>query len=100
MPFYEFRCTKCDAREETFLKRIPDIIEVPNCPKAGNEVGHEMVQMMSLFQRHLTSQDKIEEAEAKWGKEVDAAMGPEPDVGKYARRYAELAENLPPPDKI
>ena len=100
MPFYEFRCTKCDARTETFVKRIPDVIELPNCTEAKGKSGHQMVQMMSLFQRHLTHRDQIEEAEAKYGKEVDAAMGPEPDVGKYARRYAERAANLPPPDSV
>ena len=100
MPFYEFRCTKCDARTETFLKRIPKAVEIPDCPAADGEAGHQMVQMMSLFQRHLSSKDKIAEAEAKYGAEVDAAMGPEPDVDKYARRYSELAKDLPPPDHV
>ena len=100
MPFYEFRCTKCDARTETFVRQIPDSVDLPECPDAKGEPGHQMAQMMSLFQRHLTNADKIEEAEAKYGKEVDAAMGPEPDVGHYARRYAELAKDLPPPDVL
>ncbi len=100
MPFYEFRCNKCDARQETFLRRIPDVVELPDCPAADGERGHEMVQMMSLFQRHLSSSTKIEEAEAKYGAEVDAAMGSEPDIDKYARRYSELAKDLPPPDRV
>lgn len=55
-----------------------------------------MVRIVSGFARHLTLKDKIAEAEAKWGKEVDAAMGPPPDVGKYARRYEQLSKGLPP----
>lgn len=55
-----------------------------------------MERVVSPFARHLTLKDKIAEAEAKWGKEVDAAMGPPPDVGKYARRYEQLAKGLPP----
>jgi hypothetical protein len=39
--------------------------------------------------------DQLVEAEAKFGKEVDAAMGVEPDVGRYAERYERLAKNLP-----
>lgn len=54
-----------------------------------------MARIVSGFSRHLTLKDKIAEAEAKWGKEVDAAMGPPPDVGKYDRRYEQLAKGLP-----
>jgi hypothetical protein len=39
--------------------------------------------------------DQLAEAEAKFGQEVDAAMGPEPDVGRLARRYESLAKDLP-----
>jgi hypothetical protein len=56
-----------------------------------------MVRALSTFARHLTLADQMAEAEAKYGKEVDAAMGPSPDVGKYARRYERLAKDLPPP---
>ena len=95
MPLYEFQCKKCGARAEIFLKRIPEALEPPACPRAGDEAGHEMGQIMSMFQRHLTEADKIAEAESKWGKVVDDAMGPEPDVGRYARRYERLAKDLP-----
>lgn len=40
------------------------------------------------------------EAEAKFGKEVDAAMGPGPDVGRMARRYEKLSKDLPPPENL
>jgi hypothetical protein len=59
-----------------------------------------MQRVVSLFARHLTVADQLAEAEAKWGKEVDAAMGPEPDVGRLARRYGELAKDLPAPDDL
>jgi hypothetical protein len=55
-----------------------------------------MKRIVSKFVRHKTIGDQLEEAEAKYGKEVEAAMGAEPDVGKYARRYESLAKNLPP----
>lgn len=96
MPLYEFRCNACDAREEVFVRAIGDEVPVPECPKSPREPEHVMVRTMSPFQQHLTMRDKIEEAEARWGKEIDAAMGPEPDVDKYARRYEELARDLPP----
>jgi hypothetical protein len=57
-----------------------------------------MVRAMSKFARHLTEADQIAEAESKFGKEVDAAMGAEPDVGRLARRYDRLAGSLPPPE--
>ena len=63
--------------------------------KAGRARAHSMERVVSKFARRLTIQDQIAEAEAKWGKEVDAAMGPEDDIGRYARRYSELAKNLP-----
>jgi hypothetical protein len=54
-----------------------------------------MRRIVSRFTRHLTTADQLAEAEAKYGKEVDAAMGPEPDIGKYARRYESLSKGLP-----
>ena len=51
---------------------------------------------MSVFAHHLGFATKLSEAEATYGKEVDAAMGPEPDVGKAARDYERLAKDLPP----
>ncbi len=95
MPLYEFQCTACGARTEVFVRRPSDDVPAPPCP-SGADGGHRMVRVMSGFARHLTLKDKIAEAEAKWGKEVDAAMGPPPDVGKYARRYEQLAKDLPP----
>lgn len=100
MPLYEFRCKKCGARTELFLKRIPDALEAPACPDGGDEPGHDMGRVMSAFQRHLTETDKVAEAEAKWGKLVDDAMGPEPDVASYARRYEQLAKDLPSRDDL
>ncbi|GBD24289.1 hypothetical protein HRbin29_01967 [bacterium HR29] len=95
MPLYEYQCTACGARTEIFVRRPTDDVRVPPCPSGAGE-AHRMVRVVSVFARHLTLKDKIAEAEAKWGKEVDAAMGPPPDVGKYARRYEQLAKDLPP----
>lgn len=96
MPLYEFQCKRCGARTEVFVRRATSEVPTPTCPRSGGEAGHEMVRVVSTFVRHLTLKDKIAEAEAKFGKEVDAAMGPEPDVGRYARRYEQLAKDLPP----
>jgi hypothetical protein len=59
-----------------------------------------MRRVMSRFARHLDMQTKLADAEATWGKEVDAAMGAEPDVGRLARRYEGLAKDLPPPESL
>jgi len=95
MPLYEFLCPKCGATEEVFTRNLQAEVKVPACPKAGREKGHEMRRIVSKFAQHRTVADQIAEAEAKYGKEVDAAMGSEPDVGKYARRYDRLAKGLP-----
>lgn len=100
MPLYEFRCPKCGAVEEVFKRTVQTNVEPPLCPNRGKERGHEMRRIVSKFARHLTMADQLAEAEAKWGKEVDAAMGPEPDVGKYARRYESLAGGLPSADDL
>ena len=71
----------------------------PKCPNAACKKSKPMVRAISPFARHMTEADQIAEAEAKYGKEVDAAMGPRPDIGKYARRYEKLAADLPPPEK-
>lgn len=96
MPLYEFRCAKCGAMAEVFARSVMAGVTPPACPAAPAERGHEMRRVVSTFVRHKTLRDQIEEAEAKYGKEVDAAMGPPPDVGKYARRYEKLAKDLPP----
>lgn len=100
MPLYEFKCSKCGTVEEVFKRSIQTDVEPPPCPKRGKERGHQMRRIVSKFARHLTMADQLAEAEAKWGKEVDAAMGPEPDVGKYARRYESLSKGLPSPDDV
>lgn len=95
MPLYEFLCPKCGARDEVFTRTVQAEVKIPPCPNAGGETGHEMRRIVSKFAQHKTVADQLEEAEAKFGKEVDAAMGPTPDVGRYARRYEQLAANLP-----
>lgn len=100
MPLYEFMCPKCGAVEEVFKRSMQTDMEPPPCPNKGKERGHEMRRIVSKFARHLTMADQLAEAEAKWGKEVDAAMGPEPDVGKYAKRYERLAGGLPKADDL
>lgn len=100
MPLYEYQCKKCGARDEVFTRSVTVAVTAPHCPNASRARGHEMQRVVSNFARHLNTVDQLAEAEAKWGKEVDAAMGPEPDVGKYARRYEELAKNLPGPRDV
>ncbi|MCC7366057.1 MAG: zinc ribbon domain-containing protein [Dehalococcoidia bacterium] len=95
MPLYEYQCAACGARDEVFTRTVLADIEPPSCPQAAGDPGHEMRRIVSTFARHSTMADKLVEAEAKFGKEVDAAMGPEPDVGKYARRYEQLSQGLP-----
>lgn len=97
MPFYEYQCSKCGSRTEVFARRIDVSLPPPACPASrGDQSGnHEMQRVVSPFQRRLTEADKIAEAEAKYGKEVDAVLGASPDVGKLSRRYDKLAGGLP-----
>lgn len=95
MPFYEYQCAKCGAKAEVFVRSVNTAANVPACPDAGRQTGHEMRRILSPFIRHMTEMDKLTEAEAKFGKEVDAALGPSPDVGKLARRYEKLTQDLP-----
>jgi putative FmdB family regulatory protein len=94
MPLYEFRCSKCGARDEVFARSFSSTVTAPRCPRSG-EAGHVMERIMSGFVRHLTEGDKLAEAEARWGAEVESVMGPGPDVGRNARVYDQLAKDLP-----
>jgi len=96
MPFYEYVCTKCGTKAEVFARSVTVEVVPPKCEKAGREKGHEMRRIISQFVRHRTIGDQLAEAEAKWGKEVESALGPEPDIAKYANRYERLAKDLPP----
>ena len=100
MPLYEFQCKQCGTREEVFLRSMQADVHAPDCPRANGEQGHEMRRILSAFARHATMADKLAEAEAKFGKEVDAVMGSDQDVGKYARRYDSLAKDLPSPNDL
>jgi hypothetical protein len=99
MPIYEFRCPECNGVESVFKRSATDQVAAPACTNAKCSHREPMVRAISKFARHLTEADQLAEAEAKWGKEVDAAMGPRPDIGKYSRRYEKLAADLPPPEK-
>jgi putative FmdB family regulatory protein len=96
MPVYEYACKKCGSRAEVFARSISATVATPKCSAAGREKGHEMQRIISKVVRQKTLSDQIADAEAKFGKEVDAAMGAAPDVGKMARRYDALAKDLPP----
>ena len=99
MPIYEFRCPLCNAKDSVFVRSVSSDVPTPKCPNAACKKSKPMVRAMSPFARHLTEADQLAEAEAKFGKEVDAAMGPGPDVGRLARRYDRLASDLPPPER-
>lgn len=99
MPLYEFRCKHCGARDEVFVRSMTADVAAPACPNAGAAGAHVMDRAVSRFARHMTERDQLAEAEARWGKEVDAAMGPEPDVGRMARRYETLSKDLPGPSE-
>lgn len=96
MPLYEFVCERCGARDEVFKQRMTSDIEPPPCPDPPEDGECRMTRVMSGFAHHLSFATKVAEAEATYGAEVDAAMGPEPDIGKFARQYDEAAKDLPP----
>jgi putative FmdB family regulatory protein len=99
MPIYEFRCTECGHLETVFKRTVTADVAAPACSNAACSKSKPVVRAISKFARHMTEIDQIREAEAKWGKEVDAAMGPTPDIGRLARRYDRLAADLPPPEE-
>jgi len=96
MPLYEFRCPDCEARETVFTRTVTTEVEPPRCPNASCRKSVPMARAITKFARHLNDVDKVAEAEARFGKEVDASMGPERDIGYLSRRYERLAKDLPP----
>ena len=79
------------------MRKVSATPTPPACPNArGAGAAHTMTRIMSSFVRHLTEGDKLAEAEATYGAEVEAAMGSEPDIGRLARRYDRLSSDLPP----
>ena len=99
VPFYEFMCRKCSARESVFKRSVTANVEAPACSKCA-AAPDQMQRVVTKFAQHRTMADQMAEAEAKFGKEVDAAMGPGPDVGRMARRYEKLSKDLPPPENL
>jgi len=55
-----------------------------------------MIRVMSSFAQHKTEGDKLAEAEAIYGAEVESVMGAGPDVASLANRYERLSKDLPP----
>jgi putative FmdB family regulatory protein len=94
MPTYEFQCASCGTRREVFVRSMSSAVPEQACGAKGCK--GEMQRVVSAFVRHRTLADQVADAEAKFGKEVDGAMGSGPDVGKLARRYDKLAKDLPP----
>lgn len=97
MPTYEFQCSVCGKRKEVFVRSMTMAVETPGCATKGCK--GKMERVVSAFVRHRTLADQVADAEAKFGKEVDAAMGTGPDVGRLARRYETLAKDLPPSEE-
>lgn len=98
MPVYEYRCPTCEAKDEIFVRTVTSTAVAPTCKNpACATKGEPMVRALSKFARHLTEGDKLAEAEAKWGKEVNAVMGESPGYG-ITERYTRLAKDLPPPE--
>lgn len=93
MPIYEFQCKKCGTSQEVFTRSMSSPVNSPACAKKGCK--GETIRVISKVVRHLTEGDQLAEAEAKWGKEVNAALGPGPDVGRHVRRYEALSKDLP-----
>lgn len=99
MPLYEFRCPTCESKTEVFVRSVSSAVVAPMCSRESCQgAGQPMVRAMSKFARHLTEGDKLAEAEAKWGKEVNNVLGASPDIDTITNRYAALAKDLPPPD--
>ncbi len=96
MPIYEYRCPTCGTKDTVFARTVSSPVTVPACANDRCKKAPPMVRAFSPFARHLTEADQVAEAEAKFGKEVDGAMGPGPDVGRMVRRYDRLAKDLPP----
>ena len=96
MPLYEFACGRCGARAEVFRQRMTSDIEPPPCPAAPDDGEHQMRRVMSGFAHHLSFATKVAEAEATYGAEVDAAMGSDTEIEKYASRYEQASKDLPP----
>ena len=96
MPLYEYRCTRCGAREEVLVRSLNAEVKLPKCPKAEKgERGHKMERILSRFARQYSDVEKLEQAEARWGSEVEAMMGPSGDIDRGVRAYDKLSEGLP-----
>lgn len=98
MPVYEYRCPTCETKDEIFVRSVTATAVAPACKNpACATKGQPMLRALSKFARHLTEGDKLAEAEAKWGKEVNDVMGASPTY-RITDRYTELAKDLPPPE--
>lgn len=86
--------------ESVFVRSMTSVVTPPACPNAQCKKSNPMRRAISKFAQQFDLETKLAEAEAKYGKEVDGAMGPEPDIGKYVRRYDRLAKDLPPPEHL
>jgi putative FmdB family regulatory protein len=96
MPLYEYRCTKCGAKQEVLVRSLSAEVKVPKCPKAEKGTrGHTMERILSPFVRQYTEVDKLSQAEARWGSEVESMYAPSPDIARNARVYGDLSKDLP-----
>ena len=96
MPLYGYRCTKCGAREEVLVRSLNAEAKIPACPKAEKgSRGHSMERILSPFVRQYTEGEKLEQAEARWGSEVESMYAPSPDIARNSRVYEELSKDLP-----
>ena len=96
MPLYEYRCSKCGAKDEILVRSVNAEAKAPKCPRAEKgSRGHKMERILSPFVRQYNDSEKLEQAEARWGTEVEAMMTPSGDIDRGVRVYNELSKEKP-----
>jgi putative FmdB family regulatory protein len=96
MPLYEYRCAKCGTKQEVLVRSMSTEAKVPKCPKAEKgSRGHTMERILSPFVRQYNDMDRLAQAEARWGSEIEDIYAPSPDIARNSRVYDSLSKDLP-----